>query len=108
MKERHCAHCGELGDVHLVVPNPNLRDAEGRARVGCWNTVMLTACGQLLPPSLEGLNTLQRQHVEGMEPGPCRHVTLRVDMTTCPTCRAMVDKGAVPLKDDGHGNMVTR
>lgn len=67
-----------------LLPNPKF---EGR--IGAWNTVMLTACGQLLQPD---------------EP---RDVTLRLDMVTCPNCTLWADCNGDKLVDDGHGHRVT-
>lgn len=97
----HCDRCAELGHVHLVVPNPRLRDEKGRARIGCWNTVMLTACGQFLEPQRD-------EHVYAAPRLDDRHVTVRLDLATCPGCLAWAADNTDLLRDDGHGHQVTR
>ena len=81
---------------HLVIRNPNLTypdrpqvQPHPAGRIGCWNTVMLTACGELLQPE---------------EP---RDVTLRSDMVTCPNCKLWMTCNQDKMKDDGHGHLVT-
>lgn len=87
--ERHCENCETRGPIHLCVRNHALRDKEGRPRIGCWNTVLLTACGLTL----------------GLEAD--RHVTLRVDMTTCDACLRWAMAHDEALKEDDHGRKVT-
>ncbi len=61
---------------HLVVRNPEFDN-----RIGCHNTVMLSACGKLL---------------QADEP---RDVTLRVDMATCIDCMLWADRNPEKLID---------
>lgn len=76
---------------HLVVRNRDLThpDPKFPGRIGCWGTVMLTACGQSLQPD---------------EP---RDVTLRTDMVTCPNCKFWAECNRDKLVDDGEGHLVT-
>jgi hypothetical protein len=75
---------------HLVIRNPDLPGGtDPRGRIGCWNTVMLTACKRLLAPEDE------------------RVVTLRLDLVTCAACLAWTKKNRESLEDDGAGHLVT-
>lgn len=76
---------------HLVIRNPNFNN-----RIGCWNTIMLTACGQLLPPA-----DLDRPELDK------RLVTLRLDMVTCEICLAWARIHSEAFVDDGQGHRVT-
>jgi hypothetical protein len=79
---------------HLVIRNPNFEN-----RIGCWNTVMLTACGLTLPPVPVSLY--------GTELDVKRNVTLRVDMATCIGCLLWADRNPTLLFTGESGHLVS-
>jgi hypothetical protein len=80
---------------HLAIRNPNLpfpHDSpwsNPNGRIGCWNTVILTACGILTQPDAP------------------RYVTCRLDLVTCQNCRLWAENNKNMLEDDGLGHLVT-
>jgi hypothetical protein len=74
----------DITDKHLAVRNPALDN-----RIGCWNTVILTACKVLT------------------QPGEARNLTARLDMVTCSKCLAWAKRNPDKLRGDGAGHKVT-
>jgi len=81
---------------HLAIRNPDLKfpadhpNPNPKGRMGCWNTVILTACGILSEP-----------------PHGKYGLTGRLDMVECARCLTWAKKNPNAIENDGHGHMVT-
>lgn len=79
-----------LPPKHLAVRNPRLPHPKfPGGRIGCWNTVILTACGLLT------------------QPGEPRSVTCRLDMVTCTRCQEWAEGHRSQFRVDAENHVVS-